>query len=291
MERQYYSQRTGKNPGTAHLSLADVKRLFKSQFDQLSEEGYFQEDLGYDCVDAGFVPGKLGTDLAGELLLTLRKEHLWPFHSTIDDWSEDDLFDVVEFLFDHVSQPTARTYHDWSACGWHCTAFDRKAGQAEFQSKVNRLLNAYDQGFELTSAGQVFSLPDTGLRPLLTASVPSRDHNNITERVEAAVSKFSRHRSSLSDRRDAIRDLADVLEFIRPKLKEVLNTKDEADLFNIANNFGIRHHNESQKVLYDRAIWYSWLFYYYLATIHAALRLIERGPLTTDSRKAKGGAA
>src|SRR5947209_1443003 len=120
MERQYYSQRTGKNPGTSRLTLAELKRLFVSQYDQLSEQGYFQEDLGFHCVDSDFIPGTLGTDLGGEILLTLRKSNLWPFHSTIDDWCEDDLFDVIEFLFDHVSQPTARTYHDWSGCGWNC---------------------------------------------------------------------------------------------------------------------------------------------------------------------------
>lgn len=278
MDRQYYSQRTGKNPGAARLGLGDLKRLFKSQYDQMAEQGYFQEDLGFWCVDSEFVPGKLGTDLEGELLLVLRKDNLWPIQSTIDDWSEDDFFDIVEFLFDHVSQPTKRTYHDWSGCGWHCSEFDRKAGQAEYRAKINRLLNSYDQGFELSDAGQVLALPDSGLTPLLEAPLPTTDSENVTARVDAAVVKYRRHRASLSDRRDAIRDLADVLEYLRPKLKTVLASKDESDLFNIANNFGIRHHNESQKVSYDRAIWYSWLFYYYLATIHAALRLIERGP-------------
>jgi hypothetical protein len=79
----------------------------------------------------------------------------------------------------------------------------------------------------------------------------------------------------MADRRDAIRDLADVLEFLRPQVKQVLTSKDERDLFNIANNFGIRHHNEKQKTEYNKPIWYSWMFYYYLATIHASLRLIE----------------
>jgi hypothetical protein len=278
MDRPYYSQRTGKNPGAARFDLPALKRLFLSLYQSLGEQGYFQEDLGYHCVDAGFVPGSLGTDLAGELLLALHKENLWPFHSTIDAWSEDDLFDVIEFLFDHVSQPTERTYHSWSECGYHCTKFDRRAGQSEYRAKVNRLLGAYDQGFELSDAGQVLALPDTDLAAILEAPVPSADPNNITERVSAAVAKFRRHRSSLEDRRDAIRDLADVLEYLRPKLQNVLNSKDESDLFNLANNFGIRHHNEDQKVSYDRAIWYSWLFYYYLATIHAATRLIARGP-------------
>jgi hypothetical protein len=71
--------------------------------------------------------------------------------------------------------------------------------------------------------------------------------------------------------------LADVLEFLRPKLKEVLKSGDEKDLFNIANNFGLRHHNQRQKTQYDRPIWYSWMFYYYLTTLHAVLRLLEKG--------------
>jgi hypothetical protein len=56
-------------------------------------------------------------------------------------------------------------------------------------------------------------------------------------RVGAAIQKFRRHRSSIEDRRDAVRDLADVLEFLRPKLKETLLSKDEQDLFNIAKQF------------------------------------------------------
>ncbi len=277
MNRAYYSQRTGRNPGGARFDLPNFKRLFISLYRQLSEEGYFQQDLGYSCVDAGFVPGTLGTDLEGELLLAVRKSNLWPIDATIENWSEDDLFDVIEFLFDHVSQPTERTYHGYNECGWHCTGFSRNAGQAEYRAKINRLLGLYDQGFELSEAGQVLALPDRHLAGLFQATVPSNDPNNITDRVNAAVGKFRRHRSSLEDRRDAVRDLAAVLEFLRPQLKLVLDSKDEADLFNLANNFGIRHHRADQKVGYDKAIWYSWLFYYYLATIQAATRLIARG--------------
>lgn len=38
----------------------------------------------------------------------------------------------------------------------------------------------------------------------------------------------------------------------------------------------IRHHNKEQKTGYDESIWLSWAFYYYLATINACVRLIER---------------
>jgi hypothetical protein len=66
------------------------------------------------------------------------------------------------------------------------------------------------------------------------------------------------------------------LEYLRPKVKEVLTDKDEDDLFNIANNFGIRHHRRGQKTQYDQLIWLNWMFYFCLATIHAVLGLIKK---------------
>ena len=68
-------------------------------------------------------------------------------------------------------------------------------------------------------------------------------------------------------------------------MKAVLTAKDEADLFQLANNFGIRHHNADQKTLYDPAIWCSWMFYYYLATIHASVRLLAKPQAKPAPRK------
>lgn len=275
-DRRYYSERAGRGPAAARLGLDDLKRVFGPMFSSLEAEGYFQEQFGYECVDAGFVAGNVGNDIQAELTLTLRKPHLWPVQRTIADWSEDDLFDMIEFLYDNVSKPTRRHYHDYSSCGWHCSEFDRDEGRSEFRQKVNRLLKAYDSGFELSERGEVLALAPTGFEPLLEAELPVEDEENISARVDAAIQKFRRHRASVEDRKDAVRDLADVLEYLRPKIKVALFSKDEQDLFNIANNFGIRHHNVDQKVGYDKAIWLSWVFYYYLATIHAAVRLIER---------------
>ena len=64
-------------------------------------------------------------------------------------------------------------------------------------------------------------------------------------------------------------------QYVKPRLHEFLTHQDESDLFKIANNFGIRHHNDRQRTNYDTAIWLSWMFYFYLATIHVVLRKIE----------------
>jgi hypothetical protein len=53
-----------------------------------------------------------------------------------------------------------------------------------------------------------------------------------------------------------------------------LAKKDESAIFELANSFAIRHHDPKQKSNYDRAIWYSWIFHFYLATYHAAIRLL-----------------
>lgn len=282
MDRPYYSQRAGRLPAGGAFSLDDLKRLFLSQFEGLQDEGYFQKAFGFECVDSGFTPGTLGTDIQAEFLLSLRKPHLWPIRDTIGTWTEDDVFDVIEFLYDNIAKPTERRYHDYSNCGWHCHKFDLEAGRDEYRQKLNRVLRAYSTGFKLSSSGEILTTIDSGLEPLLEAPIPSSDSENVVARIEAAKRKFRRHRPTLDERRDAIRDLADVLEFLRHKLKGVLTSNDESDLFNIVNNFGIRHHNQLQKVVYDKAIWYSWLFYYFLASIHAAIRLID---------KEKGGGA
>jgi hypothetical protein len=242
----------------------------------LEERGCFQERLGINCVD-GYIPGSAG-DVEIYSFRKLRRKDLFPIWQRRDEFTEDEIFDLIEFLYDHASEPSGKgDYHDWNRCLYHYSHFVQGNAAREFRTEVNEFLRDYRDGFELSSEGEILTLPTGALGPLLKAPLPSRDSANITDRVNAAVLKFRRRRASDAERRDAIRDLGDVLEFLRPKLKTVLTSADERDLFNIANNFAIRHHNERQRSKYDKMIWFSWIFYFYLATIHAAARLIEKG--------------
>ena len=253
-----------------------LRRLFSDLFKIFSAKEYFQEAFGYTCIDAGEVAGKLGHDIGAQVFLKLRKPDLYPIESKCLEYTEEDLFDVVELLYDLVSKPVEGYYHQYCGCGWHYSTFDQKNGRIEFQTAINELLYDYKEGYELSGDGEILASVEHGFEKLTYTQLPEYDHDNIEKRVNAAILKFRRYRSSQEDRRDSIRDLADVLEFLRPKIKKVLTSKDEDDLFNIINNFGIRHHRENQKINYDKSIWYSWMFYYYLATIHAALRLIKK---------------
>ncbi|HEY9609508.1 hypothetical protein [Allocoleopsis sp.] len=274
--RRYYSIRTGKNPDASRYDLPMLLRLFSDFYLEFLNKDYFQENFGYYCVDAGDVSGKLGYDIEAQMFSVIRKPDLWPIQEKCKSYSEDDLFDVIEFLYDHVSKPIDGYFHSHNACGYHYDTFDKKTGQQEFRDGVNQILYDYKEGYELSDNGEILESPEKGLENLFAASLPTHDPDNVEQRVQAAILKFRRYRSSLDERRDSIRDLADVLEFLRPQVKSVISKKDERDLFVIANQFGIRHHNDQQKQDYDKAIWYSWMFYYYLATIHACLRLIKK---------------
>jgi hypothetical protein len=137
------------------------------------------------------------------------------------------------------------------------------------------MLNIYDKGCELSRAGYIRGLIDDGLQKLVEAPVPDR-WQALTNELDDAKKKFLKHGATLMDRQDAIKRLGDVLESLRVQLKTVLNTKDESDLFNVLNNFAIRHSNDKQKTEYDKATFYSWIFYYLLASIQASIRLIDK---------------
>ena len=145
---------------------------------------------------------------------------------------------------------------------------------------MREVLRRYCDGFELSETGDVLSLVPEGLESLFDADINHPDKNNVGKRVLAAKLLFrmrDKEAGSFQNRKNAVRELADVLEFLIKKSQEkILHKEDERDLFEIANRFGIRHHNIDQKTDYDKDVFLSWIFYYYLASIHACVHLLKR---------------
>lgn len=253
---RYCSIRTGKHPNSATYDLTVTKRLFRDLYNDLATKDYLQEAFGYYCVDDGEVAGSLGADIDAQIFRRLLKEGLWPIGDKCLSYADDDLFDITEFLYCYASKPTKGFYHDYSSCGWHYEEFDQQLGQQDFRMEANYIIDRYADGYELSEAGEILTKVPSQLLSLLNADLPTKESETIEARVKNAQLKLRRRQASWDERRDAIRGLADVLEYLRPQLKEVLTKKDESDLFNIADNFGLRHHNESQKTDYDKPIWY-----------------------------------
>jgi hypothetical protein len=188
------------------------------------------------------------------------------------------VFDAIEFLYDYVARPgewvsmtdsSGYNYYDYDG-------YDDEAGRADFRDKANAFLADYKSGYELTEEGMVLALGTDGLQHILSAEIIPYDEVNVDSKVRSAITKWRNRHLNLTEKKEAIRELADVFEWLKKSknLTAVLDKKDESAIFDLANNFALRHHNPKQKTNYDRVIWYSWIFHFYLATYHASVRLL-----------------
>ncbi len=277
-DKTYYAERNGLiNRQTIDFSV--FRKLFLLAYNRLKSEFYFREATGYECVDDGEITGIWGDDVATFIYSKTCLLNVWPIENNIKEYDEATLLTLIEFFYDYVSKPQSRRHHEWNNCGWHTWNYDKEKGKERYKDEMNKILKDYNNGYKLSDDGEILEIPPTGLEPLIEDAVETNDPKNIDSKIQYAKSKFSRYSSSIEDKRDAIRNLADVLEYLRECLKKdgiYLLKSDDSDLFNIINNFDIRHHKQNQKSDYDKEVWYDWMFYTYLASINALLKLNEK---------------
>lgn len=141
--------------------------------------------------------------------------------------------------------------------------------QKEFRIDANEYLSRYKEGkFELMPNGEIYLRVPEDLKKVITNRPQSKDIENVESKVKRAIHKFSHYTTNIDEKVEAIRILADVLEFLKPEINEHMLRKDGSRLFEIANTFSFRHHNEKQRTDYDKEIWVEWIFYSYLNTIN-----------------------
>lgn len=266
MTRRYYSSR--KNPG--NITLEELYRKLQSLYFVFCNKDFFKEKTG---ITESYTPDKIKHEAALALDFQPFPIEKWAWEAT-----EDHIFDMLEFLYDHVSKPGEKVWMTTDS-GYNYEdygSYDDQAGQEEFRKKANIFLADYKTGFELTKDGIILAIGTDGLKHILDAEIIPYDNVNVDSKVQNAITKWRNRHLSLSEKKEAIRELADVFEWLKKTkgLSSVLNGKDESAIFDIANNFGIRHHDPKQKTNYDQTIWYSWIFHFYLATYHAAIRLL-----------------
>jgi hypothetical protein len=276
----YFSEARGLRKST---DLETLRTMVRDLYEDLEGKGHLAEWLGYDCVDAGHVPGTAGNP-GHDIVLEVGRADIWPPDPVTGEWPEDAIFDFLQFIGDKVSSAIKGTgrFHDYDNCGWHDQKFEPEPARGEYVKRVNKLLSRYGDGWEMRPGFEIVERAPIGMGELLQIKLPQFTDMEIRRRVQTAVEKYRRRSSTRDDRRDAVRDLGDVLEPMRKEAEKHLG-KDEADLFNILNNFDIRHNNAKQKRTYD-PIWLAGLFYHYLAMIHVLTHLIERDRSKSPSK-------
>jgi hypothetical protein len=276
----YYNERVG-GAAAARYSFEKVVRMITALYIGLEQKDYFQECFGYHCVDKGYVNGTAGADVGAFIERKTFLEGMAPLSGKLEKCDELQLFTLIEFLHDYVSKPVSGEHHSYNGCGWHYDKFDRKRGREEWREAVNEILPRYGEGFELDSEGRLQRMGEHGLREIMSAPLPAMVPATDREKVDDAVARYRRGKATRDERRIAVRDLADVLEFHKQIVQATLSKKDVSGLFEIANKYAIRHHDKTQNNDYDPA-WLSWMFYLYLSTIHLVFRLEEAGSVKAE---------
>ena len=263
-------------------SCSAVRRLIQ----ELLEEHYFAEEIGFDCLDDH---GDFGRSPAEQLRERVGKPELWVddltdwergdhFSLEASSWTDDDLCDFIEVFHDLAARPTRGWVHDFNGCGWHPIAYSRQAGQALYRWRVNRLLEDARFVYRLADSGDdegrmVRTMPD-GFDYVVTEVLDSESSHR--DQVAHAVALFRKRGGTAEDRRSAVVSLCGILETNRDFVKRTIRNKDDAALFEIANSFHLRHQNKAQHKDYAPA-YLEWIFYWYLATV----RLIDQLLATT----------
>jgi len=279
MSRKYFSARAGK-PQSDFINEKQLKSLFGEYYFKLKNEGYFQHSFGKYCVNNGYMPGSEGVTLKAKMIEVFgnRQDELDPHSSNIEIWYQDDVFDMIEFFYDYIAKPVDTNIHEWDGCGLHVLTAEKESGRKEWIETWNPILARLKPSFRLTNEGKVEFLPKSeGLKKLVDEQTPHKDPENIDSKVKRACNLFLSHNSTIEDKKESLRLLADVLEYLEKDIQKYLSNQDESNIFHIANRFGIRHHNENQQTQYNQEDYYPWIFYAYLATIDLIARLKSKG--------------
>lgn len=266
-DSRLWSERRG---GTLRLTSEGFATLLVHELDRLTDEGYFVEVLG------------LGPDLRAwsarsgdpaKAFFSMRLGDPWGASAmsskvSIEYASDDKVFDLIELLHrEAVSEPDEHDLHK----------FDRAAGQAVFRERVNPVLARRDPPLELLVTGHVGERVTEPFRRLVEQPLPSdAPKREVTDRVDDAIQHFRRRGATDGDRRAAVRELVDVLEYLRSDVKESMLTEDERALFRLANEFAIRHNKRETRRDFENKAWLAWAFYVYLASIRLTLELRAR---------------
>jgi hypothetical protein len=231
------------------------------------EEEWFGNSFPSMCPDGR---GNSGTDKIK--LETMMKAYnvIWPadhdVYSPIGEYqgpSDGQVFDLIEFSYEHVSEPSADSFH--SFFGHSHYSYDGKSGQQKFEQEVNRLFERNAIAFQLEQ-GEITRIAPVVLQEMLATTIFDTGDRILDEMLETARSKFLSR--SLEVRREGLERLWDAwerLKTVEPGKDKQATTKSLLDkastepafrklieeeareLTDIGNRFMIRH-TETNKV-------------------------------------------
>lgn len=178
MSRRYYTSRS--NPKT--ITIEELYWKLQHLYLFFRGKDYFKGKAG---ITTTYLPDSIKHKAALSISFQPFPLTKW----STEDINEDHIFDVIEFLYDHVSKPG-----EWvgmtSDTGWNYydyESYDDSAGQEEFRIQVNIFLSDYKNGYELSENGTILAMSSGALMQIFDAEIVPHDEVNVDSKVRDAI--------------------------------------------------------------------------------------------------------
>jgi hypothetical protein len=255
---------------------------FLTYIDRLTERDYLCEHFGTEVCD-GYPGGRDNQALAARTTEEFGYA-AWPVAPPTA--TTEQMLDLVEFFFQHVSKPTKSWSHDFCRGSHPIGEYDAKQARYEYTVQVNGFFTRFHHPYKLRK-GRIVHVSSELLDTRVFATDFNTDDPHLLDLLNKAVDFFGER--SGKRKLDALRCIVDAFERLKTlegvdKKKSVLavlsrispNAEIRAlmdahfrNLTEIANRSTIRHHERDRAVLSDTEF-VEYLFY----TYYNACRLI-----------------
>ncbi len=253
-----YSER--KTGFSKNMSFNTLKSVFSSLFKK-----YFTQKKAYLNIYPEYTPEELNRFFT----LYTKDDKLVPekFDKNIN--TEEELFDMIEVGL-HFLSDNYRTKVNSNR------AFLLEIKHHDIEKFGNESKEALKQYGYTIKEGTVQKLPESEFAPLADSVEPILDSKKyLNSRFNQAQKLFYKKDASLEDKRSACIELAAIAEKLRKDAKKLEVSSDFEDLFNIVNNFDIRHNKKTTKKI-EMVETLDWIFYAFINSIVFYFKMIDR---------------
>lgn len=273
----YFAERHGAEEISEPVERRTFAEDFISFVWDFQDLGYFPRALPRECVDD---PVHFPTVTAAMQRATkLRVE--WPIRTDqADALSDTAVYTLVEYFHDNAQRPRTYGVHEYAGCGRHYADWNREAGGTVYRWRLNELLAAHNVPYRLAphgpERGRLVRHFGSGLDSLADKIIA--DHRaEPGDEVAFAVRHYRERGATVAQKRAAITTLANVLEVRRNEIRQKVSKQDETTLFDIANNYGLRHRKGGQRTDYGDEF-LDWIFWSYVSMFDLLRTLDARTP-------------
>lgn len=276
---KYYAERKGLLENDLKIDFQDLKEYFIKVYRYFDNRNCFKAAIDGIWIkpryeDKRQILAPLFEGGAEVFFLThIQSTSIYPIYEYYEDYTETELFTLIEILYDKIG---VYNYDE--------KVLEQVQIREEFATLINNILKFYEDGYFLEpSTGIITKGANDAVKMMLSEDLHEVLNEDIMSKLREAVKMYYRFDANLESKKKAINILADILEPLRTDLKNVLNETYEINkadhdnlIFQIVNQFNIRHNNARQYTHYEHEIWYDWMIQYYTSVIITYYKLKQK---------------